>query len=80
LSPAAANGCCGFGEGTFASTSRNGQDAPKAVVRRGTIEPLESTHNRRWRPRQRIIEVGKQTFGTRGEGRSGAIIAYWASV
>jgi hypothetical protein len=29
LSPAA-NGCCGFGEGTFASTSRNGQAAPKA--------------------------------------------------
>ena len=30
----AANGCCGFGEGTFASTHGNGQDAPIPAVRR----------------------------------------------
>jgi len=29
----AANGCCGFGEGTFASTHGNGQDAPIPAVR-----------------------------------------------
>jgi len=27
----APNGCCGFGEGTFATTHRNGQDAPMSL-------------------------------------------------
>jgi hypothetical protein len=34
-----ANGCCGFGEGTFAITSRNAQDAPEAAI------------STRWNPR-----------------------------
>jgi hypothetical protein len=46
----AANGCYGFGEGTFASTHGNGQDAPIPAVRGAAIEPLQSTlcgHSRR---------------------------------
>jgi hypothetical protein len=35
----AANGFYGFGEGTFASTHGNGQDAPIPAIRRIAIEP-----------------------------------------
>jgi hypothetical protein len=41
-----ANSCCGFGEGTFASTHGNGQDAPKAAICPGWIEPAEVGSNR----------------------------------
>jgi hypothetical protein len=38
----AVNGCCGFGEGTFASTHGNGQVAPVPAVRASANEPPRS--------------------------------------
>ena len=41
------SGRCRLGEATFAGMGGKEEDAPKAVVRPGTIEPLESTLNGR---------------------------------
>jgi hypothetical protein len=55
-------------EQSLADLAVNGEDAPIPAVRWDATELLESTLNRRSRPRQRITEpIGKQTFVARGE-------------
>jgi hypothetical protein len=43
LPPPRLSGRCGFGEGTFAGTRGNGEDAPIPAVREAAIEPPGST-------------------------------------
>jgi len=63
FSPPRASGRCRFGEGTFASTHGNGQDAPIPAVRETTIEPQGSTLTRPSRRRQQTVgSAEKRTF------------------
>jgi hypothetical protein len=56
--------CKRNGEGTFVGTHGNGRDAPIPVIRANTIGRSLSTHNRRSRPRRRMIgATRKQPFG-----------------
>jgi hypothetical protein len=45
LPPSRVSGRCGFGEGTFAGTRGNEEDAPIPAVRRASAERVKSTHS-----------------------------------